>query len=196
MENVLTEFSTLLNKRLEAGVLTTEDSIRYTFFYALVLKSSTLPNEIILEYPHPAIPRAVIDTYIPSYQGTSLAIEFKYDREIPSGREIPKPQNAGELFKDMDRLARFSPKSYMNRIQIYVADSLMVTYFNNPENGHEAFFNLRQGSKMTIEESYLVGKPKTFVNSLMARPSFDILCLWSEKLPRAHELRVFQISPI
>jgi hypothetical protein len=194
MENVFNDFIILLKKRFELGIFTTEDSIRYTFFYALISKGSVLPHEIILEYPHPAIQRAEIDTYIPSFQGTSLAIEFKYDREIPSGQAIPKPQNAGELFKDMDRLARFNSNSDLKRIQVYVADRLMVTYFNNPENGHKDFFSLRQGLK--IEESYLAGKPKTFVNSLKARPSFEILCLLSEKLPGEHELRIFQVMPI
>jgi len=65
MKEVLEEFSILLRERL-SKMYTTEDSVRFTFFAALLKRTNIAPHEIILEYPHPKIPGAEVDTYIPS----------------------------------------------------------------------------------------------------------------------------------
>lgn len=83
---VLPAFAEFLDRRLAKGVFTTEDSVRYTFFWALSQTLKLAPEEIILEHPHPRITRAEIDTYIPDLGGRAFAIEFKYDRENPAGR--------------------------------------------------------------------------------------------------------------
>ena len=193
MDEVLAEFSRLLRRRLELGTFTTEDAVRYTFFYALLSKGRVQPHEIILEWPHPNIARTQIDTYVASSSGMSLAIEFKYDREIPSGQAIPKPQNAGELFKDMDWLVRIADYPSMRRILVYLANRLMVTYFSNAENGHTSFFGLGKGTRLRVDDSYLIGKPATFVKSLGVQPRFQLECLWSESMPKQHELRVYEV---
>ena len=164
MEGVWAHFTDLLRTRLEAAVFTTEDSIRYTFYSAFSAKTGIEPHEIVLEFPHPQIKRARVDTYLPAFRGASVAIEFKYDREIPSGQAIPKPQKAGQLFKDMDRLARFDLDHPVRRLLVYVADPLMVVYFRNPANGHARFFLLPQGESFSVQREYLKGKPQTFVN--------------------------------
>src|SRR5437899_2686070 len=128
MENVIAAFADLLRIRFETGVLTTEDSIRYTFFAALLAETALKPNDIVLEYPHPQIHGAKIDTFIPSYNGKPVAIEFKYDRLIPSGAAIPRPQNAGELFKDIWRLMQFAPVTEANRILVFCTDAIMIKY--------------------------------------------------------------------
>lgn len=195
MEGVWAQFTDLLRTRLQAAVITTEDSIRYTFYSAFSVKTGIQPHEIVLEFPHPQIKRARVDTYVPRFRGASLAVEFKYDRKIPSGQVIPKPQNAGELFKDMDRLARFNPGHPVRRLLVYVTDRLMVVYFRNPAKGHSRFFLLPQGESLSVQREYLKGKPQTFVNSLGAEPDFKLTCIWSASLPRENELRVFEVTP-
>ena len=85
MDIVFTDFTNLLETRFNGNVLTTEDSVRYTLF-ASMLHNNISPNAVILEFPHPEIPRAQIDTWMSDFHGKSVAIEFKYDREPPGGR--------------------------------------------------------------------------------------------------------------
>jgi len=58
------QFSTLLGERLGLEVFTTEDSIRYTFYTALLSSTGLKHTDVILEHPHPVIPGAEIDTII------------------------------------------------------------------------------------------------------------------------------------
>ncbi|NMX21939.1 hypothetical protein C5S30_05815 [ANME-1 cluster archaeon GoMg4] len=105
MKNVLEGFSTLLRERL-SKTYTTEDSVRYTFFITLLKQTNIAHHEIILEYPHPEISGAKIDTYIPSTsERKGITLEFKYDRQIPSGKHSPRPQKAGKLFNDIYKLS-------------------------------------------------------------------------------------------
>ena len=84
--NAASNFADLLRVRFENAVPTTEDSVRYTFFAGL-LRAGLQPHEIVLEHRHDAIAGAEIDTFIPGIgTGPAVAIEFKYDRGIPSGR--------------------------------------------------------------------------------------------------------------
>ena len=86
-------FSKYLQTRLLKNVYCTEDSVRYTFFAALLRSTNLNPEDLILEY-HPNIPNAEIDTFIPSYDGTGVVMEFKYDRKIPSQKmpRVPRKQ--------------------------------------------------------------------------------------------------------
>jgi hypothetical protein len=64
------------------------------------------PEDIVLEHDHASIARAKIDTWIPDYAGRSYAIEFKYDRPIPSKLNPPLTQKAGQVLRDVFRLAQ------------------------------------------------------------------------------------------
>ena len=66
MKDIFAEFAQLLRKRFGQGVYTTEDSIRYTFFAALLAKSDLEAQDVVLEYPHPQIPGAEVDTLLTS----------------------------------------------------------------------------------------------------------------------------------
>lgn len=91
-------FAELLGRRLTKGVFTTEDSVRYTFFTALLEWERLAPEDIVLEHRHPTIASALIDTWIPQLNGAGFAFEFKYDRDIPSGKNSPRTQRAGKKF--------------------------------------------------------------------------------------------------
>ncbi len=86
MTNILTYFESLLEERFKIDKNISEDTIRYLFFSSAILSDSAKPNDIFLEYPHPQIEKAKIDTYINfKNEKQDWVIEFKFDREIPSG---------------------------------------------------------------------------------------------------------------
>ena len=96
---IYTEFDALLRTRLQNSIFTTEDSVRYTFYASLLTKGGLKPENVVLEQPHNAINAAEIDTYIPHYAATSVVIEFKYDRSIPSGKNAPRPPKGGKAIQ-------------------------------------------------------------------------------------------------
>lgn len=194
MEKVYLFFEKLLRTRIDSGVLTAEDSIRYTFYFAFTRETGVQPQEIVLEYPHPAIPDAHIDTYMTNPQHGPLAIEFKYDRRIPAGNAIPRPQIAGELFKDMVRLKLFEPDSRVTKLLVYITDPIMANYFRNENNRHKEFFTLPMGGSMTISEVYLQDKPKTFIKALSNFRPFDLTLVWNSQLPEGNELKIYKID--
>lgn len=192
INNALETFGDLLETRILSNVFTTEDSIRYTFFAALLRQSDLQPEDVVLEYPHPAISRAQIDTWIPPSNGRNgLAVEFKYDRKIPSGQNAPRTQKAGKVFHDLYRLGRLP--FTMQRLFIYVAGPEMTAYFNNNSNGLADFFGLPQGNSMLIDSAYLAERSSTFVNSAAEVPNVQVFAVYSRSLSKNHELRVFEV---
>ena len=162
LKPVFTDFAGLLETRLVRAVPTTEDSVRYKLFASL-LRNGVEPDEVVLEFPHPAIPRAKVDTWLPDFEGTPVAIEFKYDRDPPSGTNLPKTQKAGALFADLRRLQLLSDRAaaYL----AYLTTNDMDVYFNNPRHGHRELYELPPGHSLEIGESYFVDKPATFVGA-------------------------------
>ena len=91
-------FTDLVQDRFLKNVYTTEDSIRYTLFYCLTMRSQFHPSDIILEYPYQDNPRFKVDMYVqPINNQKGLVFETKYDRKIPSDKNLPKPQKAGKI---------------------------------------------------------------------------------------------------
>lgn len=66
--SIFRAFAELLRRRRDSGVMTTEGSVRYTFF-ATLAGDALLPERVVLEYPHPTIARAEIDTVILAADG-------------------------------------------------------------------------------------------------------------------------------
>jgi hypothetical protein len=162
--NAMPTFLGLLEKRLTFGVLTTEDSIRYTFFAAL-LHHDIQPEQVVLEYPHPTISGARIDAVILSNSGEPVtAVEFKYDRANPGGSPQPLPQKAGSAFADLRRLALlpFVPERYF----IYVMDRELARYLASPRNGLHNVFDLAKGGTISLDQDYFVNRSSTFRNRL------------------------------
>ncbi len=193
MKEVFREFVPLLKRRL-GRIYTTEDSVRYTFFAALLKQNNFAPHEIILEYPHPKIKGAEIDTYIPSTSiRKGLVLECKYDRRIPSGKNSPKPQKAGKLFNDIYRLTQFNKDPNAFLWLIYLTDIEMAMYFRNQRNGLVDFFELPDGNKIRIDNKYISSKCKTFQTVIGGAITADIKCILSESMPDQHELRIYEI---
>jgi len=187
-------FVGLLNRRLSAGVRTTEDSVRYTF-YAALLGEGIRPESVILEDLHAEIQRALVDTLVLDGRGQpALAIEFKYDRGIPSGGPQPRPQKAGALFRDLSRLLRVG--GVRQRVFVYLTDRELADYFSNPANGLDRFFGLIPGAMLPLDASFFSGRSPTFHKVMGPWPGpARLRGVSSETLERDHFLRVYEIEP-
>jgi len=191
LQAVLKRFAELLHVRLQLGVFTTEDSVRYAFFYSFLEMTAMRPEDIVLEYPHPTIERAHIDMWVPGFSDGGLAAEFKYDRSIPSGTNTPRPQKAGKLLLDLYRLGRVQERAF--RVFVYCTDSEMATYLKKSSNGLADLFDLPVRRMLRIDARYLEGRCPTLVNAVPEAPNVVITSILRCHLPRAHELRVYQV---
>ena len=188
-------FGEMLERRFARRVNTSEDAIRYTFFLALFQALSVQPEDVILEHDHGTIARAKIDTWIPLLNGRSYAVEFKYDRPIPSGSSLPLTQKAGHLIKDLFRLAKLDLELRAYGVFVYVATDSMVRYFSNPNNGLSDLFQLPHGETIAIGESYLAARASTLLRTAGEPTSCAITTLFSKALPNGHVLRIFDVRP-
>jgi len=167
INEIFQQFGELLEDRFSKQTYTTEDSIRYTLFHCLTHYGGIHPSDIVLEYPHHHISGAEVDTYVPPENGLcGLVFEFKFDRKIPSGKNPPKPQKAGKVFADIFRLAHFAPVKNIRRFFVYVTDREMSTYFQNPSNQLDDFFNLQTKNALRIDKKYISRHPNTFMQSV------------------------------
>ena len=195
MHAIFADFAKLLETRFTVGVLTTEDSVRYTLF-ASVLHNNISPDAVIPEFPHPAIPRAQIDTWMPDFHGIAVAIEFKFDREPPRGKNQPKTQKAGSAFEDLRRLLLVSRSTDAVCYFVYVTTEEMNVYFKNSTNGHEELYELLPGNSIDIRKIYFSDKPKTFMEKLQEEFEANITSVLKKSLSGGHFLRIYKISPI
>jgi hypothetical protein len=193
--DIYKEFNELLKVRLEKRIYTTEDSVRYTFFAAMLEKGGLKPEDFILELPHNRINRARIDTYIVEYNQQQMIIEFKYHRSIPSEKNSPRPQKAGQLFNDIRRLNAFHVKDPAIRLLIYLTDTEMVSYMKNKRNGLKDFFELAQTSDLRLNPEFFDERCHTLSKATKGRLYAKLRCEWNSSLPLDHELRVYQIFP-
>ncbi len=82
--------ASLLEERFAKGIHTTKDSIRY-LSTSLLTHGGLTPNDITLEYPHPAFAGKTVDTYVLPAGGREVMVaEFKYDRKASNRRRKPR----------------------------------------------------------------------------------------------------------
>ena len=159
---ILEHFGAMLRARLDAGVFTTEDSIRYTFYAAAALYGGVRHTEVVLEHPHPAIPNARVDTIISAFPPRrSMALEFKYDRGNPGGSNQNRTQRAASVLIDIFRLARIPTDLAVDRYFVYITHREMAGYFQNPKNQLERLFDLSGKHSLRLGQSTFVGLSRT-----------------------------------
>lgn len=185
-------FGSLLETRLSKNVFTTEDAVRYTFFAALLETRNLAPDEVVLEYRHDGIAKALIDTWLPTVGAHGTLIEFKYDRDIPSGRNNPRTQKAGKIFNDLYRLGKAAHD--VHKLFVYLASREMTKHFLSTRNRLQPFFELPPGSPLRIDDSFLSGRAASFMSMLSAPPNVEIRSLYARALPMDHEIRVYEIE--
>ena len=124
--------------------------------------------------------------------GETIAIEFKYHREIPSKTNAPRPMKAGKLFHDLKRLMMIKNSAPTRTLLVFLTDKEMATYFSNQKNGLTDFFFLDPGQTLKIQTPYFYSKSTTFTNAAGGAFNVNISCLYSESLPAEHELRIYE----
>ncbi len=196
MRSIFADFAELLDQRLNGDVFTTEDSVRYTFFLALLKNSFCQHTDIVLEMPHPTIPKAEVDLFIRGEdQRASSAFEFKFDRPIPSEKNSPRTQKAGAVFKDLFRLARVPMDKAQQRFFIYLTANEMADYFRNPQNRLLSFFELPEGQTYSLTTEFVKQQPATFQAAI---GEWLIPCVVVSvhrcNLSRQFALRIYQIQ--
>ncbi len=196
IEEVFSSFAGLLEERFSTGPPTTEDSIRYTFFYALTATGYCLPIQILLETSHPSLPRAEIDLLILATKDRpSSAFEFKYSRKIPSENVSARTMKAGQVFNDLFRLARLPQSTALHRYFIYITDQEMMGYFMNPANRLVEFLNLGIGRTYTLKSDLMLNRPNSFADQIGNRfIDCQIECVFTKQLPNRHALRIFEVT--
>jgi hypothetical protein len=133
LQSAFAEFGRLLDERLSLGVLTTEDTIRYTLYFALTTSGDLKHTDLTLEYPHPTMPGAKVDTVIAAASDReSMAFEFKYDRANPGGSNQNRTQRAARVLIDLFRLVKVPAEMAAAKYFVYVTDAEMAGYFRNP----------------------------------------------------------------
>ena len=192
MTTIFTDFAKLLETRFNRTVPTTEDSVRYTLFAAM-LRNDIEPDAVVLEFPHPAIARARVDTWVSDFGGKDVAIEFKYDRDPPGEKNQPKTQKAGAVFKDLRRLRLLSDCAVC--YFVYVTTKEMDVYFRNPRNGHQKLYELSPGKSIELQSSYFSDKPRTFMAAVEG--AFEAMVTSVvKKCFGGHYLRVYSVDQI
>jgi hypothetical protein len=200
LNHVLEYFTELVKRRLEYDVHTTEDSVRYMFFYSLLEKTDVYPYEVMLEYPHPWLAGTdnlplEVDMYIRSTdKRDGLIVELKYDRRLPSGNHMNTPQRAGKLFNDLYRLNAFNTEDNATRLLIYLTDDEMAGYLKRRQ-GIGDFYKLNVGEFLVVDNSLVKDMPNQFKKAIPGELNLSVRCLWvNTSLPKQHELRVFEVQ--
>ena len=142
LQSAFQKFGDLLDTRFSKEVFTTEDSVRYTFFYAISSEFELVPHDIVLESVHPNIDgHKEIDMLIPEKKDCpELVFEFKYDRKQPSGTNSPRPLKAGHLFADIFRQFRYKKEHQKSKcFLIYVTDFEQANYYQKRKIGWMIF---------------------------------------------------------
>ena len=195
MKTIFSQFADLLDVRFCKEIYTTEDAVRYTMFASMLYQD--IPSDSLsFEHPHPTLKRAKIDTWLQIDGEKSIAIEFKYDRVIPSGRNQPRTQKAGSVFHDLYRLLLINSSTGATCYFVYVTTAEMAAYFTNPGNGHNAFFELLPGDSIEIQSDYFSGKPQTFRKRLGNEFEARIKGVLSRSLAAEHSLRIFEVETL
>lgn len=188
----LPRFIELLTERLTDGVPTTEDSVRYLFF-ASMLDQGFDPNRIVLEYPHPVVGRARVDTVVLDPSGLPVvAIEFKYDRAGPGGHNQPRPMKAGAALADLTRLHQLT---LAERWFVHLLDREMTAYLSSPRNGLSRIWNVPDaGARVSVRSEDLIGLSDTLRNRAGAWPVEVLLEQEAFAELPGHRLVVFRVS--
>lgn len=194
MTKTLTYFESLLEERFKTDKNMSEDTIRYLFFSSLILSNSAKPNDVFLEYPHPQIEKAKIDTYVTfKNEKQDWIIEFKFDRKIPGKKNSPRTMKAGKLFNDLYRLKTCDIDEGSRYFFIYVTDTEMFYYLNNEANGLKGFINLEINKFLKIDESYLIGKRKTFDEQIPDNFSCTVQSVYSKDFNTNYFVRIYEV---
>jgi len=185
----LAEFATLLKRRLERSIPTNEDTVRYTFYYALIKVLKITPEDIMVEPPHEKIARARLDL---KTFGIEYSFEFKYENiQLPTKDESTSGQLPMRMFSDVFRLATLRGKE---PVFIYLTARWGKNYLRNPKWKLVEVFDLPIGNSLSIGERYLKARPHILTRDIGNITPCTIESIYSCCLPNEHALRVYRVA--
>jgi hypothetical protein len=196
IQGVFAEFGRLLGERLSLEGVTTEDTIRYTLYMALTSTGRLKHTDLTLEYPHPALTGAKVDTIINAAAGRkSVALEFKYDRANPSGSNQNRTQRAAKVLNDLFRLVKVPAEIAPEKYFVYVTDAEMAGYFRNPDNRLHMLFELAEGVEHAFCPGSFEGFSPTLTKMVGTLASNCVVArVFAAELPKNHCIRIFRVS--
>lgn len=206
LDKTIEYFASLVDKRIEVHghKLSSEDTIRYDFFFALTEVERIQPWEVILEAPYPNdilnLERnsSEIDLMIlpNDKRSQGLICEFKYDRKANS--TINKTNRYGKLINDILRLSLLDHyKENHQCLFIYVTDSEMMKYKNG--------FHYQQhiNEILELKNEFIDNLPKSardqinliFLNAFISQ-NFNISCklIYKNVVDISHSIYVWNIK--
>jgi len=196
LQSAFAEFGRLLNERLSLGVLTTEDTIRYALYFALTTTGGLKHTDLTLEYPHPTMTGAKVDTIIAAAVGReSVAFEFKYDRANPGGSNQNRTQRAAKALIDLFRLVKVPADVTAAKYFVYVTDTEMAGYFRNPVNRLHELFELAEGAEHPLGPDSFQGFSRTLTTMVEPLVSACVVArVFAADLAANHCVRIFRVS--
>jgi hypothetical protein len=193
----LAEFAKLLKHRLERSVVTNEDTVRYTFYYALIKGLRLKPDDITVEPKHEKIGGARLDLRIIKFSGLEYSFEFKYENHYLLGEENKSGQLPARMLGDIFRLARLhegGKELQCETLFIYLTARWGKNYFRNSKNTLTEVFDLPIGNTLLMDEDYLNQRPHIQKKRIGDIIPCRIQGLYSCCLPDRHALRVYRVD--
>jgi len=197
LQRGMADFAAALARRFALGVHSTEDAVRYTFFVSILRELDCGPERLILEYPHPARPRALVDAWIvASDSEPAIALEFKFHRPVLGATtNQPRTMHAGSVIADIFKLALIRGTPSVRRIVAYVCGPEMAGYFRSPTNGLSGLFELPQGRVLDLDATYLAKRSLTLQRSAGSPCPCRVSMLYTGSIDHSFEIRAFEVHP-
>jgi hypothetical protein len=131
---------------------------------------------------------------IPQDNRLSSALEFKYDRAIPSRQNLPKANRAGVFFNDLLSLAYVPKSTAARKFFVYITDPQMASYFRNQNNRFAGLFELGMGEALQVSNEFLDRcRPSFEAKALCHFIPFEAVEVYACDLSEQHLLRILEI---
>lgn len=173
-----------LAEMANAGPPSSEHAIHFCLALGFQAAYDLKPGAILFEWPQ-ATKR--IDLWVAPFE---LAVEVKFRRPIPSGRNLPATQLFGQLLADLNKVALAGAR---NRMVVFVTDPPGMTYLRN-----SSLLPLQRGDSRDIMPEQVDGlATSASVNALSAGrwTPLAVELLWARDAP-PWQLLAWRVSPL
>ena len=139
-----------------AGPPSSEHAVHFCLALGFQAAYDLAPGSIVFEKP---LNQGRLDLWVVPLD---IAVEVKYRRPIPSGRNLPATQLFGSLLADCNKIARAYVRS---RLVVYVSDESGINYLYRTGRG---LLPLSLNKRNLIESDDIEQLPKTAATNAIA----------------------------
>lgn len=139
-----------------AGPPSSEHAVHFCLALGFQAAYDLAPGSIVFEKP---LNLGRLDLWVVPI---GIAVEIKYRRPIPSGRNLPATQLFGSLLADCNKIARADART---RVVVYVSDEPGINYLYRTGRG---LLPLRLNERNSIEPDDIEQLPKTAATNAVA----------------------------